>query len=87
MSYKAYNKFGNNDIIDFKVKVNVIREYRLKRGYTLEKLAEACDISWRNLQRIENGKYNVAKFETIKKILNILEFSNNDILKFMKDYK
>lgn len=45
----------------------MIRDYRLKRGYTLEELAEKCDISWRNLQRIENGKYNVAKFATIKK--------------------
>ena len=62
----------------------MIKEYRIKRGYTLEKLAEACDISWRNLQRIENGKEKVAKFETIKKIIKVLEFSDSDIIKFMK---
>ncbi|MBQ7031070.1 MAG: helix-turn-helix transcriptional regulator [Bacilli bacterium] len=62
----------------------MIREYRIKKGYTLEELAEKCDISWRNLQRIENGKYNVAKFETIKKILLVLEFSDKDLVKFMK---
>ncbi|MBQ8902542.1 MAG: helix-turn-helix transcriptional regulator [Bacilli bacterium] len=63
----------------------MIRDYRLKRGYTLEELAEKCDISWRNLQRIENGKYNVAKFETIKKILLVLNFSDKDLFKFMKN--
>ena len=63
----------------------MIKEYRLKKGYTLEYLAEKCDISWRNLQRIENGKVNSAKFETIKKILNVLEFSNEDIIKFIKN--
>lgn len=63
----------------------MIREYRLKKGYTLEELAEKCDISWRNLQRIENGKYNVAKFETIKKILLVLELSDKDLVNFMKN--
>lgn len=63
----------------------MIREYRLKKGYTLEELAEKCDISWRNLQRIENGKYKVAKFETIKKILIILEFNDKDLINFMKN--
>ena len=47
----------------------MLKEYRIKRGYTLEKLAELCDISWRNLQRIENGKIKTAKFETIAKII------------------
>ena len=45
----------------------MLKEYRLKKGYSLEKLAELCNISWRNLHRIENGKINEAKFETIKK--------------------
>ena len=63
----------------------MIREYRLKQGDTLEELAEKCDISWRNLQRIENGKYNVAKFETIKKILLVLELSDKDLVNFMKN--
>ena len=60
-------------------------EYRLKKGYTLEQLAELCEISWRNLYRIENGKLNQAKFETIKKIIKILEISDNDILKLIKE--
>ena len=45
--------------------IKMLREYRIKRGYTLEKLAEVCDISWRNLQRIENGK--IKTYRTIVK--------------------
>lgn len=63
----------------------MIKEYRIKRGYTLEKLAEMCNISWRNLQRIENGKYKDAKFETIQKIINVLNIENKDILEFIKN--
>jgi len=63
----------------------MLKEYRLKKGYSLEKTAELCEISWRNLQRIENGKYNVAKFETIKKLIEILEINDKDILKLVKE--
>lgn len=63
----------------------MLKEYRLKKGYTLEQLAELCEISWRNLYRIENGKLNQAKFETIKKIIKILEINDNDILKLIKE--
>ena len=63
----------------------MLKEYRLKKGYTLEQLAELCEISWSNLYRIENGKLNQAKFETIKKIIKILEINDNDILKLIKE--
>lgn len=62
----------------------MLKEYRLRRGYTLEQLAEECDISWRNLQRIENGKYNQARFDTVKKIMNKLKIEDRDIIKFIK---
>lgn len=63
----------------------MLKEYRLKRNLTVEELAEACDISWRNLFRIENGSYLYAKFETVAKLLTILEVSDKDIVKFIKD--
>ena len=62
----------------------MLKEYRLKRNYTLELLAEKCDISWRNLQRIENGKIENAKFETIKKIIKELDISDKDIINLVK---
>ncbi len=62
----------------------MLKKYRLKKGYTLEELAELCEISWRNLFRIENGNYLGAKFETIAKLIKILEIPDNEIIKFIK---
>lgn len=62
----------------------MLKEYRIKRGYTLEQLAEECDISWRNLQRIENGSYKNSKFKTITTIMNKLKMDDKDIIKFIK---
>lgn len=63
----------------------MLKEYRIKRGYTLEELAEKCEISWRNLHRIENGQYKYAKFETIQKLIIILGLTEKDIITFIKD--
>ncbi len=63
----------------------MLKEYRLKRGYSLEKLAELTNISWRNLQRIENGKDKDAKFETIRKLIQVLEIEDKDILDYIKN--
>ena len=63
----------------------MLKEYRIKNNYTLEELAELCDISWRNLFRIENGNYRYAKFETIAKLLIILKIPDTEIIKFIKE--
>ena len=62
----------------------MLKEYRLKRGFSLEKLAEITGISWRNLQRIENGKDKDAKFETIKKLIKALNVDEKDIINYIK---
>ena len=61
----------------------MIKEYRIKRNYTLEKLAEKCDISWRNLQRIENGKSKPSLL-TLKKLVVVLNISDDDLAKYIK---
>ena len=63
----------------------MLKEYRIKNEYTLEELAEICDISWRNLFRIENGNYRYAKFETISKLLVTLNIPDSEIIKFIKE--
>lgn len=63
----------------------MIKEYRIKNNYTLEKLAELCDISWRNLVRIENGNYRYAKFETIAKLIVNLNIPEKEIINFIKN--
>ena len=83
MTFTSYTLKKINDIIVIGGKM--LKEYRLKRNYTLELLAEKCEISWRNLQRIENGKINNAKFETIKKLINILDINDKDIIKLIKE--
>ena len=65
----------------------MFKEYRKNKGLTLEQVAEACNISWRNLFRIENGSYKNAKFETIIKLVKVLEINDKDILKLIKNYQ
>ena len=65
----------------------MFKEYRKNKGLTLEQVAEACNISWRNLFRIENGSYKNAKFETIIKLVKVLDISDKDILKLIKNYQ
>ena len=63
----------------------MFKQYRKNKNLTLEQVAEKCNISWRNLLRIENGAYKKAKFETIIKLINVLEINDNDILELVKD--
>ncbi len=63
----------------------MFKQYRKNKNLTLEQVAEKCNISWRNLLRIENGAYKKAKFETIIKLINVLEINDNDILELIKD--
>ena len=44
----------------------MIKENRIKKGYTQEQLAELIDISWRQLQRIEKMK-TILKYQPKKK--------------------
>ncbi len=62
----------------------MIKEYRNKRGYTQEQLAEIIDISTRQLQRIEENEENT-KITTLKKIIKVLQISDEEIIQFMKN--
>ena len=61
----------------------MIKEYRMKKNYTQEELAEMINISPRQLQRIEKNE-NKTKIETIRKIIKILEIPDQEILKYIK---
>ena len=61
----------------------MIKKYRIKKGYTQERLAELLDISWRQLQRIEKDETKT-RIETLKKIIKILEIPDEEIIKFFK---
>ncbi len=61
----------------------IIRNYRIKRNYTQEELAEIIDISTRQLQRIENGE-SITKIKTLKKVINVLKIEDKDIILMIK---
>lgn len=61
----------------------MIKENRIKRGYTQEKLAEQINLSTRQLQRIEDNE-DKTKILTLKKLIKILQIPDKEILEFMK---
>ena len=61
----------------------MIKEYRIKNGYTQEKIAELLDISPRHYQRIEKD-YNNTTIKMLIKIIEILKISDSDIIKMLK---
>lgn len=62
----------------------MIKENRIKKNYTQEKLAEIINISPRQLQRIEKNE-DKTKIETLKKIIKVLQISDKEILDYMKN--
>ncbi len=58
----------------------MIKEYRRKRGFTQEGLAEKLNISTRQLQRIEKDETKTT-IETLRKIRKILAISDEDMVK------
>ena len=64
----------------------MIAKYRKEKGYSQEQLAEILDISTRQLQRIETRESDT-KLSTLRKIINVLQISDNDIVKLIKENK
>ena len=62
----------------------MIREYRIMRNITQEELAELLNITPRQVQRIENGQSRPS-LKTLKLIIKILEISDDDIVKLIKE--
>ena len=58
----------------------MIKEYRLKKGFSQEFLAEKIDISWR---RLEHNEANTT-VKTLKKLIKVLDISDEDILDYLK---
>lgn len=62
-----------------------IAKLRKISAFSQEKLAEAIDISQRNLSNIETG-VNFVKASTLEKIADVLGLSLGDLLNFNEDY-
>ena len=61
----------------------MIKEYRIKNGFSQEELAEKVDISWRHLQLIEHNESKTT-VKTLKKLIKVLKISDTDIIKYLK---
>ena len=62
----------------------MFKKYRIERGFTQESLAEILCISTRHLQRIEK-KDNEPSLELLRKFIKILNISDKDIVKYIKN--
>ena len=61
----------------------MIKEYRLKNGYTQEQLAELLDISPRHMQRIE-ADFKNTRIKMLIKIIKVLKIEDKDVIKMLK---
>ena len=64
--------------------IKMLKEYRLKKNITQEQLAELINITPRQLQRIESGESRPS-LRTLKLLIEILEISDEDVVKFIKE--
>ena len=62
----------------------MIKEYRKKRGYTQERLAEELFISTRQLQRIEKNETSTT-LETLKRIKKRLKIPSEEMVQIFED--
>lgn len=61
----------------------MIRKYRHLKKLSQEELAEEINISWRQLQRIEQNEEKT-RITTFKRIIKALNIPDDEILKFLK---
>lgn len=61
------NKYEDRKEIGLKLKA-----IRLKKDLTIRQMADLCDVSFQNITKIENGKYNVS-IDILNKICNALD--------------
>lgn len=63
--------------------MEMIKENRIKKGFTQEELAEIINISPRQLQRIEKNE-DKTRIETIRKIIKVLQIQDKEIIDYLK---
>lgn len=64
--------------------MDTIRNKRIKKGITQEKLAEKIGVSPRQMQRIENNESST-KISTLKKIIKELNMTDEEIIEIIRN--
>ena len=62
----------------------MFKKYREENNYTQEELAEIIEISFRQLQRIENKESNPS-VKTFRKLIKVLKITDKDIANIVKN--
>lgn len=62
----------------------MLKEYRIKKNITQEELTELLNITPRQVQRIESGESRPS-LRTLKLLIEILEISDEDVVKIIKE--
>lgn len=57
-----------------------IKEYRIKKGWSLKKLTEIAEVGYATIYDLENGKKQNINSTTLEKVANALEVSTNELL-------
>lgn len=73
---------GGYNMYNFIEMGNLIRKYREERDFTIEELAELCDLSYRCISNIERGQSN-PKLSSVIKIFFVLDRNLNDLKLFV----
>ncbi len=60
------------------INAELVRDHRVKRGWTQQQLAEVADLSLRTVQRIENQ--GAASNESVSALSAVLELPREDLL-------
>ena len=64
----------------------MLKEYRIKKCFVQEEMAELLNISWHHYQRIEIGK-GTPSLETFIDIIEILKIPNDEAIILLKSFK
>lgn len=59
----------------------IIKLARIKKGLTIEQLAQLLEVNKNTLMKYEKGDYGNIKLKTLKKIIEVLEISPDELLK------
>lgn len=62
----------------------MIRKYRQLKKLSQEELAEEINISWRQIQRIEQNEEKT-RITTFKKLVKVLNIPDDEIINFLKN--
>lgn len=67
---------------DYRIRGEVVRQSRILRRMSQQRLAEAAGLSIGQVSRIESGKIDSPHFSTIEKLSKALGIREDDLIEF-----